>query len=217
MSFLSSLPPCDICGFFITGIIIGFLVAAIIGPIGILVVRRSVADGFLIGLVSGLGVALADTVYSGLATFGLTIVADYLLTHTFLLRLVGGIYLTYLGIRIFFTRPRNLHDGHKQMSILNAFTSIFFLTLTNPLTIALFAALFSTAHIDVREITFSAAAKLTCGIFIGSTIWWLILTSISSFFGSKLTVNTLSLINKITGSIIVLVGLVNLIALLLIR
>lgn len=216
MSFLSSLA-CDICGFFLTGVIIGFLVAAIIGPIGILVVRRSIADGFFVGLASGLGVALADTVYSGLATFGLTIIADSLLAHTFLLRLVGGIYLTYLGIRIFFNKPAHLHDGYKRMSIPGAFTSLFFLTLTNPLTIILFAALFSTAHINVHEINFSSAAKLTTGIFIGSSIWWVILASSSSFLGSKLTVKALNLINKTTGSIIVLVGIVNLIALLFIR
>src|SRR5688572_6374667 len=92
-------------GFFLKGLAIGFCIAAPVGPIGVLCIRRSLAEGMLIGLATGLGAATADAAYGCVAGFGLTAISDFLVGQRFWLGLIGGIFLCYLGIRTFFSKP----------------------------------------------------------------------------------------------------------------
>jgi threonine/homoserine/homoserine lactone efflux protein len=131
-------------GILIQGIIIGFSVAAPIGPIGVLCIRRTLAEGRVLGLVSGLGAASADGIYGLIAAFGLTAISDILIDQQHLLRLVGGVFLVVLGVRTLLTKPAEDAARIEQRSgLIGAFLSTFLLTLTNPLTILAFLAIFA--------------------------------------------------------------------------
>src|ERR1041385_6174838 len=117
------------------GVIIGFSIAAPVGPIGVLCVRRTLADGQRIGLAAGLGAATADAVYGGIAGFGLTAVSSYLVGQKFWLGLVGGVYLCYLGVGTFISSPSDRDAEVRGGGAFSAYISTLFLTLTNPMTI----------------------------------------------------------------------------------
>src|SRR5687767_10924816 len=118
---------------FLKGCAIGLSIAAPVGPIGVLCIRRSLADGARIGFFTGLGAAVADAFYGAVAAFGLTIISSFLTERQTALRLIGGAFLLYLGIKTFFSKPASQPASPKNDA--SAFTSTFFLTLTNPMTI----------------------------------------------------------------------------------
>jgi threonine/homoserine/homoserine lactone efflux protein len=128
-------------------ILIGISIAAPVGPIGILCIRRTLAEGRIAGFISGLGAATADAFYGAIAAFGLTFISLFLLQHTFWLRLGGGIFLLFLGVRIFLAIPASSAENEtspgKKRGLLNYYASTFLLTITNPLTILSFAAIFA--------------------------------------------------------------------------
>ena len=128
---------------FLKGLIIGFAIAAPVGPIGILCVQRSLHDGFKIGFMTGIGAALADGTYGLIAGFGLTALSSLLISHQFWIRLIGGLFLLYLGIKLFLTKPREKSDGHSDKSPWHALGTTYLLTLTNPATILSFVAVFA--------------------------------------------------------------------------
>src|SRR5688572_6978734 len=129
-------------GFLLKGLAIGFCIAAPVGPIGVLCIRRSLAEGTLIGLATGLGAATADAAYGCVAAFGLTAISDFLVGQKFWLGLLGGIFLCYLGVRTFFTKPAPGMESRLQAvsGLGSAYVSTLFLTLTNPMTILSFVA-----------------------------------------------------------------------------
>src|SRR5207244_8820210 len=92
-------------GFFVRGLIIGFSVAAVVGPMCVLCIQRTVHKGQLYGLISGLGIATADAVYGSIAAFGLTVIATFLFSQQLWIRLIGGLFLVYLGIKTVLSRP----------------------------------------------------------------------------------------------------------------
>src|SRR3712207_2953311 len=130
-------------GLFLEGIIIGLAIAAPVGPIGVLCIRRTLADGRTSGFVSGLGAATADAVYGAIAAFGLTLITDFLLGGASWLRLVGGAFLLYLGIKTFLARPAERAAEVRGGGLPGAYASTLFLTLTNPTTILSFVAIFA--------------------------------------------------------------------------
>src|SRR3990167_616323 len=130
--------------FFIKGLVIGFTIAASIGPIGILCIRRSLANGYLSGLSSGMGVATADGFYGAVAAFGLTFISSFLLKQQMWLQIIGIIFLLYLGVKIFIDKPKdNNKEKIESKGLLNDYLSIFFLTIINPMTILLFTGVFA--------------------------------------------------------------------------
>ncbi|NJL91784.1 MAG: LysE family translocator [Coleofasciculaceae cyanobacterium SM2_1_6] len=194
------------------GIAIGFAVAAPVGPIGILCIRRSLASGWLTGFVSGLGAATADGIYSCIAGFGLTVVGDFLVSQQFLIRLVGGIFLCYLGIKIFLSpvsqevKEKAAKTGEIKGFIGN-YLSTFLLTITNPLTIFAFVVIF--AGLNMTQTNNSGnAGLLVFGVFLGSSLWWLTLASIANWFQSKLNNTFLQWVNWIAGMIIITFGVI---------
>ena len=126
---------------FLRGLLIGFSIAAPVGPIGLLCIRRTVADGRMVGFVSGLGAASADAFYGAVAGFGLTVVSGTLVQGQTPLRLVGGVFLCYLGARTFLARPAQTAAVAGRRGLLGAYASTRGLTLTNPSTILSFVAI----------------------------------------------------------------------------
>lgn len=203
--------------FFIKGIVIGLAIAAPVGPIGILCIRRTLAFGRASGFVSGLGAATADFLYGSIAAFGLTFISDLLIRRSFGLRLVGGIFLLYLGLKTFKAKPENEQGSEQAQSktnLLADYSSTFALTLTNPTTIFSFLAVFAALGVANAKTNYTLASFLAIGVLFGSAIWWLVLSGITAFFRQRLASGGLNIINKISGAVIAAFGLIALVSLL---
>ena len=184
------------------GLVLGFTIAAAVGPISLLVMRRTLAHGQVYGLASGMGVATADAAYGAVAAFGLTAITSVLVGARVALALIGGAFMLYLGWKTFTSRPKEVAEATDRPGLVGAFASIFGLTITNPSTILSFAAIF--AGLGVVGSGGADAALLTLGVFCGSGLWWVVLTTLFTVLRSKVTVRGLIWANRISG--IVLLG-----------
>ncbi|MBT3338742.1 MAG: LysE family transporter [Anaerolineae bacterium] len=193
--------------FLLKGILIGFSIAAPVGPIGVLCIRRTLAEGRRAGLVSGLGAATADLFYGCVAAFGLTFISQFLINQENGLRLVGGIFLLYLGIKTFLSTGSGEAIKNQKGGLLSAYFSTFILTITNPMTILSFVAIFAGLGIVNTGGDYASALMLVTGVFIGSAAWWFLLSAGASFFQKKIDAQGLAWINKISGIIITLFGI----------
>ncbi len=200
--------------FFIRGLVIGFSIAAPVGPIGVLCIRRTLADGRASGFFSGLGAATADAVYGCVAAFGLTLISDFLIERQLWLRLIGGLFLCILGVRAFFSRPGQGTAAGRRVTLSAAYASTFLLTVTNPMTILSFAAVFAGIGLTGTKGDGGAAGLLVAGVFSGSGVWWFLLSGGVSLFREKFSNNAMRWINRISGVIITAFGLVALAGLL---
>jgi len=191
--------------FFLKGLVVGFLIAAPVGPIGILCARRTLTHGRSAGFLSGMGASSADVIYGFIAAFGLTFISDLLHSYQFWIRLVGGALLCFLGIKMFIEKPEGkgffpaLREKKYRAGM---YTSTFFLTLTNPMTILSFAAVFAGFGISGTRGSVLNAAVLILGVFLGSMLWWLLLVVVFSVFKRRFTQRELQWINRIAGVII---------------
>jgi threonine/homoserine/homoserine lactone efflux protein len=188
------------------GFVLGFTVAAAVGPISLLTIRRTLAHGRVYGLASGLGVALADSTYAAIAAFGLTAITSVLVGGRMILGLVGGAFLVVLAIRTMRSRPSVVAVATERPGLLSAFGSIFGLTMTNPMTILSFAGLF--AGLGLTGTGGADAALLVAGVFVGSATWWLVLTSVVGVLRARVTIGALAWVNRISGAAILVFGLV---------
>jgi threonine/homoserine/homoserine lactone efflux protein len=195
--------------FYLRGLVIGFSIAAPVGPIGVLCIRRTLAEGRVFGLVSGLGAASADACYGFTAAFGLTLVSTFLIDQKLWLHLIGGAFLCYLGIRTFLAIPaaQTQAAAPEDRNLIGAYASIFFLTLTNPLTILSFAAIFAGLGVASAGGNYGTAAILVLGVFSGSALWWLILSGGVSLLRSRIDGRALQWVNRVSGVIITAFGL----------
>jgi threonine/homoserine/homoserine lactone efflux protein len=201
--------------FFFKGVLLGFSIAAPVGPIGILCIRRTLQYGRLSGLISGLGAACADTLYGMIAAFSLTLVSDFLTAQHLYLHLLGGAFLLFLGIKTFFAHAADLSSqGASHRSLLSDFISTFFLTLSNPLTIISFIAIFAGLGLVNISEKYIDAATLVAGIFLGASFWWLLLCEGMTSFRKKINPKTMSWVNRIAGMVIVTFGLAAMISVL---
>ncbi len=199
--------------FLLRGLIIGFSIAAPVGPIGVLCIRRTLTEGRLSGFVTGLGAATADGIYGAIAAFGLTFISNILIHQQGWIRLMGGFFLCYLGIKTFLTSPLKPTSSIKNIAFSSNYASTFFLTLTNPLTVLFFTAVVAGLGVGSSKGNFFSAGILVLGIFIGSTLWWLLLSSGVGIFGEKLNVTGLRWVNRISGMVIIIFGIVALLSL----
>lgn len=188
------------------GIAIGFAIAAPVGPIGVLCIRRTLADGRLTGFVSGLGAASADAVFGSLAAFGLTLVSEFLVRQQGFFRLIGGFFLLYLGVRIATSRPADRPASVRGEGLLGAYASTFFLTLTNPMSILAFAAIFAGLGASGANGSPFGAATMVAGVFLGSASWWLILSAGVGLFRSRLGPPQLLWVNRLAGGVVTAFG-----------
>jgi len=199
--------------FFLRGIIIGFTIAAPVGPIGILCMHRTLTAGPKSGIISGLGAATADAVYGCIAGFGLTFISNILIGQQVLLRFAGGVFLCCLGLKTFLAKPKNTLDLANSNSLIGAYASTFFLTLTNPITIISFAAVFAGLGMASTTGNYYTAGILVFGVFTGSAFWWFILVSGVGVFRKKFSPYGLRWVNRVSGVIIVGFGLLVLLSL----
>ncbi len=191
--------------FFFKGLLVGFSIAAPVGPIGVLCIRRALAYGRMTGFISGLGAASADAAYGCIAGFGLTIISNFLVSQQVWLKIIGGIFLCYLGIKTFLEKPAK--EPAKSTQVAGAYASTFFLTLTNPMTILSFLAVFAGLGLANTTGSYGDAGLLVVGVFLGSALWWLLLANSVSLFREKLSDRILKWINRISGMIILVFGL----------
>ncbi len=199
---------------FFKSIFLGFIIGAVVGPIGVLCIKRSISEGFIIGLSTGIGAALADALYAGIAAFGISAVASFLVTYDFYFRILGGLYLLYLGYNAYQTKTGfTTRNTEPARHIVPAIGSTFFLTIINPTTICSFAILFSNVQFDIQS-TYTALL-IVSGIFWGSTLWWIFLSSLGSILRQKFDTKVVGIINKISGIVICAFGIVSLLSVLL--
>lgn len=191
----------------IQGFLIGFAIAAPVGPIGVLCIRRTLADGRLTGFLSGLGAASADMCYGAVAAFGITALRDFLTNQQFWLRLLGGLFLLYLGIRAFLSRPSlNVAGTKGSRGLLGAYLSTLGLTLTNPATIISFTFIFAGLRLGQSSTGFLNAVLLVAGVFLGSTAWWLTLSGLVGLLRERFNARWMVWVNRIAGVILCAFG-----------
>jgi threonine/homoserine/homoserine lactone efflux protein len=189
---------------FFRAFLIGISIAAPVGPIGVLCIRRTLSNGKLAGFLSGMGAATADMVYGAIAAFGLTIITNLLVENAFWLKLIGGLFLLYLGIKTFLEKPAEKAAQAKQGSYFSMYLSTFFLTITNPITILSFAAIFAGTMIGQK---IGSPLMMVAGVFAGSASWWLALSFGVGLMHDKLNQTHMLWINRISGTIIILFGI----------
>jgi threonine/homoserine/homoserine lactone efflux protein len=178
--------------------VLGFVIAAGVGPISLLVIRRTLVEGRTVGLVSGFGVATADGLYGGIAAFGLSAITDVLVGGGRLLGLVGGLFLLWLAWNAVRSSPSTEASVRERRGGLpGAYLSILGLTLANPMTILSFGALFAGSGLTGSNP--AESALITLGVFAGSSTWWLVLTSAIAIFRSRVTTRTLRVVNVVSG------------------
>lgn len=184
------------------GIGLGFSIAAPVGPIGVLCIQRTLKKGFPSGFISGLGAATADLFYGSLAGFGALWLGNHLVKIQTPLRVVGGGVLILLGIRAFFQKEKDAAKTSSSSHLAGDYLSTFLLTLTNPITIFSFAAVYGGLGLSAGETSPWQMALLVLGVFLGSIAWWLTLSSLVSLLRGRLNPIFYAIINKIAGVIL---------------
>ena len=184
---------------FMQGLLIGFSIAAPVGPIGILCIQRTIRYGKITGITSGLGAATADAFYGAAAAFGLAVVSGVLLSDHIWIQMFGGIALCYFGLRTvrrpFVSYVSAVNKNHLKWNYLSTLA----LTLTNPMTILLFVAVFASIGFASSSDPVYTSAFIIAGVFSGSMLWWLALSTFISTIRTKLSNNVMEWIGRIAG------------------
>jgi len=191
----------------ITGAVVGFCIAAPVGPIGALTIRRTLAQGRATGFVTGLGAATADAAYGAVAAFGLTFVTGLLIAMQGWLRGAGGILLIFLGIATFRAAPAQPDQEQRATGLLSAYATTMLLTLSNPTTILSFLGIFAALGLRDATSSYTSASIFVLGVFLGSTLWWLILSSGVGLLRSRITDGGLHWVNKVSGILVAAFGM----------
>ncbi len=190
---------------FLRGVVIGFALAAPVGPVGILCIRRALADGRYAAFIAGLGAACADTFYGAVAGLGITVISAFLVSHATALRLVGGLFLVVLGGRTWRTPPRFDPQPVSGPGLARDFLSTFLITLSNPATILASMGVFAAMGV-MGNGPAAPSRLLILGVFAGSSLWWLVLSGIASGLRAKFTPGALARLNHISGAALMLFG-----------
>lgn len=187
---------------FLKGLFFGFSIAAPVGPIGILCIRRSLAGSWAAGLITGLGAATADALYGCVAGFGLSAVSGLLVGQRVWLQLAGGLFLCWLGIRTMASASTQWTVGKTTAASAAGYLSALLLTLTNPMTILAFAAVFAAMGLGSVAAGRLAALWLVGGVFCGSMAWWIVLTSITSRFNRHVNSTAMRWVDRCSGVVL---------------
>lgn len=198
--------------FLIKGLIIGFSIAAPVGPIGILCIQRTMAKGRIAGLATGMGAATADAIYGCIAGFGLSFISQFMIDQQMWLKLGGGLFLGYLGLKTILTRPKENTIESGSRGLLSDYLTTFLLTLTNPMTILSFTAIFAGLGLAAGAGNYAAAITLVAGVFLGSAGWWLLLTSGVGLLWSNPGPSFHTWINRVSGAVLIIFAIVALVS-----
>jgi len=194
-------------GLLLKGMLVGLIIAVPAGPVGVLCIRRTIFNGRLAGFMSGLGAATADAVFGIIAGFGLTVVSDWLLDYENVLRLVGAGFLLFIGLSAFNADPlAGTQTQRDPEGLLADFASTFALTITNPITILAFLAIFAGIGFAGAEATLGRAAILVLGVWLGSLLWWAALAGGAGLLRPSFRRDHLVWINRGSGGILVFSG-----------
>jgi putative LysE/RhtB family amino acid efflux pump len=181
-------------------ILIGLAIAAPVGPMSMLCIHRTLERGQPAGLVFGAGIAAADGTYAAVAAFGITAVSSALLAGTAWIRLLGALLLVYLGLRIALARPDARPATSVAASGIEAFATAYGLTITNPPTILYFASVFASFS---PLSSMLQAAGFSAGVFAGSMMWWVVLTSVVARSAHALQPPVMIWINRGSGALLI--------------
>jgi threonine/homoserine/homoserine lactone efflux protein len=214
--------------FFAKGLVIGFSIAAPVGPIGVLCIQRTLAYGRLTGFASGLGAATADAMYGFVAAFGLTFISGFLVEQQLWLRIIGGAFLLWMAYRSLTARSADPATDpatdpvvaastavvSSKLDVAKAYGSTIALTLANPTTVLSFVAVFAglgvgentDANAVAAQTPYDLAALLVLGVFTGSALWWLILSGVAGWFRGRVAARHLLWINRFSGMVLLAFG-----------
>jgi threonine/homoserine/homoserine lactone efflux protein len=192
---------------FFKGLVVGFLIATPVGPIGLLCIQRTLNEGKISGLVSGLGAATADAIFGLIAALGLTF-AKILVEEQMWFRFFGGLFLCYLGVKTFLSKPAGQTSSANGPSHIGNYGSTFVLAFTNPITILVFVALFAGLRVVSSSTHYFSVGLSVAGVFIGSALWWFMLCGAAGILHGKISYGILTWLNRISGIIITVFGLV---------
>jgi threonine/homoserine/homoserine lactone efflux protein len=202
---------------FIRGLILGLFASIPLGPIGVICIQRTLGKGRLSGFMSGLGAASADTVLAIVAGLGLSFVIDFITIHNIIFKVVGGIIVIIIGLRIFYKNPiQQVRERKMKKSSLHTdFLSVFVLTLTNPLAVLYMIGLFAGLNPLGDKINAFSYITVFIGIFIAASFWWFLLSTFVSIYRKKFRLKSLWWLNKITGVLIVAFGIATMVSILI--
>ncbi len=196
-------------GFFIKGLIVGFLASIPLGPVGVLCIQRTINKGRFSGIISGMGAATVDSFFALVAALGLTYIINFIEEQHFFIQLIGGGVLVFLGIKIFTTNPVKQIRRHrrKKNKLIEDYFSVLFLTLSNPLAVFLFVAAFAGIGMVTSKDSSLKSSLIIAGVFAGAMGWWAILTFFIDLFRKRFRLKQLWWINKIAGVVIIVFGI----------
>lgn len=202
----------------ITGIVVGFLVAAPVGPVAVLCIQRTLLDGRLVGYATGVGAALADTVFGALAIFSVAVVQGFLADHRSSVQLVGSVVLIILGLRTILARSVRSEAASASLAIdhltlLQALGSSFLVTIVNPITILAFVSIFAAIHVSTTVDGLMGSWTIVVGVLLGALAWWSMLASVASVLRQRFTERSLRWLNRVSGAVILGFGVYGLVAL----
>lgn len=189
------------------GLIIGFVIAVPAGPLGLLCISRALSGGPAYGLYSGLGVATADAISSGIAILAMRLALDLLLSQQLWLHLIGGLFLCFLGCRTFLAESGDRVVESQSDGLAEAYASTFFLTLTNPVTILSFIVIYSGWGVGHLGRSYASSALLASGVFFGSAFWWFILAGGLAALPGRFSRQWVRWVQRVSGAIIAGFGL----------
>lgn len=191
------------------GIIIGLMVSIPLGPIGVLCIQRTLNKGRKSGFVSGLGASAADTFFALVAGFGISMIISFLKAQHIYFQVAGGVIVMYLGGHIFYTNPVKQIRLQRlnQNKLSQDFLSVFFLTVTNPMAIFFFIAMFAGVNLASGPMNIFLVGLIVAGVFTGSASWWFILTTLVNIFRNRFRLKSLWWMNKVAGVIIFFLGI----------
>jgi threonine/homoserine/homoserine lactone efflux protein len=197
--------------FFLKGLGAGFVVAAPVGPVAVLCVRRTLGRGLVSGYATGLGAAVADTFYGVIAVYGVSAVAGLLLDNAFWFRLTGGIVLLVLAVKTLLTGPVEANNRRSE-GLGGDFVSALVITGTNPVTVIAFGVVFASLGLVAAGEAADWAEAVIAGVFVGSALWWAMLTAIAAIFRGAVSHARLRWINRVSAAVILLSGILVLVS-----
>ncbi len=197
--------------FFIKGIVVGFAVAAPVGPVAVLCIRRTLANGLISGFATGVGAAVADMFYGAVAALGIGFVADLLAEHQIAFRLLGGVVLVFMATRMLRATPPE-HKDNDTGNRLGDFFSALVVTGTNPVTLVAFGVVFSAIGVATADDNIDSGSALIAGVLVGATAWWFSLAGLTALFSRFVGTFPILWVNRISAAIVLSSGVFVLIA-----